>query len=130
MYIIFSVINIDVISSPPTGVSIVQSSDRSSITVSWDSASINDLGAFFVYRIKATPLSTSSNRRRQAPIIRTVPYNTSTVTLMNIDPSAYYNITVLYVTQGNIEGPPSPPFIPGKYMIYKPHYNAIYRIYT
>ena len=88
----------------------ILSEDKRSINVSWDRSSFNDIGAFFVYKVTATPITT---RRRQSavPIVKIVPHDESSVTLTRPDPNVGYEITVGYVISDqngqDIDGPTS-----------------------
>ena len=97
----------------PADVKASRSQDDLSITVTWASSTFEDVGAFFIYKITATPGS-SNRRRRQAanPVVQYEPYNETSTVITGLDPREGYSVTVTYVIfgqNGDVTGPDSNP---------------------
>ncbi|XP_019860942.1 PREDICTED: receptor-type tyrosine-protein phosphatase kappa-like, partial [Amphimedon queenslandica] len=101
--------------SPPERVEATLSHDKTTITVSWDSKTFDEVGAFFAYKVTAT---TTSTRKRQSgsPIEMIVPYNTTSVSFTGVNPNLMYQITASYIAYSQngseMTGPPSNPVTP------------------
>uniref|UniRef100_A0A1X7TV47 Protein-tyrosine-phosphatase n=1 Tax=Amphimedon queenslandica TaxID=400682 RepID=A0A1X7TV47_AMPQE len=101
--------------SPPERVEATLSHDKTTITISWDSKTFDEVGAFFAYKVTAT---TTSTRKRQSgsPIEMIVPYNTTSVSFTGVNPNLMYQITASYITYSQngseMTGPPSNPVTP------------------
>ena len=70
--------------------------DRSSIYVLWNYATFDEVGAFFIYKVSATPITTSRHHQSGTPIEKLVLYN-ETSTIVRVDTNVDYYVTVSYV---------------------------------
>ena len=100
----------------PNGIKAIRTPDRSSIYVSWNYSTFDEVGAFFIFKVSATPITTSRHRQSGTPVEKLVLYNETSTTL-SVDTSVDYYVTVSYVisngTNGDIDGPTSEPITPG-----------------
>ena len=103
-------------SRSPNGIKAIRTPDKSSIYVSWNYSTFDEVGAFFIYKVSATPITTSRQRQSGTQIEKLVLYNETSTTL-SVDTSVDYYVTVSYVisngTNGDIDGPTSEPITPG-----------------
>ena len=97
----------------PADVKASRSQDSLSITVTWSPSNFEDIGAFFIYKITATPDSSNGKRRQVTnPIVQYEPYNETSTILTGLDPTEGYSVTVSYVIlgqNGEVTGPDSNP---------------------
>ena len=102
-------------SRSPNGIKSIRTPDKF-IYVSWNYSTFDEVGAFFIYKVSATPITTSRQRQSGTLIEKLVLYN-ETSTILRVDTSVDYYVTVSYVisngTNGDIDGPTSELIIPG-----------------
>ena len=105
----------------PNGIKAIRTPDRSSIYVSWNYSTFDEVGAFFIFKVSATPITTSRHRQSGTPVEKLVLYNETSTTL-SVDTSVDYYVTVSYVisngTNGDIDGPTSEPIALGNALLY------------
>ena len=97
----------------PADVKASRSQDDLSITVTWAPSTFEDVGAFFIHKITATPGSSTRRRRQSAnPVVQYEPYNETSTVITGLDPREGYSVTVTYVIfgqNGDVTGPDSNP---------------------
>ena len=88
----------------PVEIKASRSQDSFSIIVTCSPSTFKDVGAFFIYKITATPDSSQVAN----PIVRYKPYNETSTILTRLDPRKEYSVTVSYVIlgqNGEVTGP-------------------------
>ena len=111
---ITSFINLfSVVIPTPVDIKASRSRDSFSIIVTWSSSTFEDVGAFFIYKITATPDSGNGKRRQVGTaIVQYKYYNETSTILTGLDPREEYSVTVSYVIfgqNGEVIGPDNNP---------------------